>query len=814
MTRVPWELSLEAPVSIRAEGAWRVTRGSAEIIVAIIDEGFCLSHLRSTTAAYMAQVRASKRMAEPGHGTALAGLIAGTRAGYPGVAPGCRLLLIDLPAICTPHEEAAALHIAHSAGAAVVCCAWGMPGAPTPEVQEAVWRLSHESRSGRGGLLLFAAPNRNSQSDAWTSTTAIAVSGVTASGNPYPDFSTNVCSLRAPVTSETHMIGGEARVPEGTSGATALAAGAAALLFSARRELSAREALQLLIEKMPDGSVVDSYAAISSALRHILSRRRTLCLPTVRPAHARNHQCAVFHERRYNGGEHCYLGKLVCNVLKRRWETANANPAATFLSGAFASFTPMGITPGFTPPVQTALTSLFDAQHGLSLPARAMPAGKIPYWILIGLAADVCATPDDLITALGRRQGTITNVVDVFYREAKSTFKDEFDVPLMLLDLISTEDDVNYVALAKRNASHFAGDNLLFYLAYHHAAVTEATRCATTTDSSLAAKRLIAALHAEAFASHFLTDMFSAGHARIPRWTFLRAFKDDANRGSLMSRLLHQHEGRLGVFMTNALGQVWYAYGDTHVLHGSGVSELGSTLTPWINLRDPLEFFAHFTGGPSAQVRSELLAASVIYASLCDVFRHSAQGLSIDTSAQGRDAQAGGLLRYILDRAPYALSPDGLPVSTRSALQQRFGSLFVNMTMGSRLADRQQLLATYSGIAEDLGLTGKAVMFLAGKLYSNVTEFENEFLRGVFDNSSALRWSSYQAAHLTQHLVARTGAPVLSQLPTLLAEAYGRQLANHWILSNAAPPPAWAAAIPSLLSANLCGEHGVWHIGP
>ena len=120
-----------------------------------------------------------------------------------------------------------------------------------------------------------------------------------------------------------------------------------------------------------------------------------------------------------------------------------------------------------------------------------------------------------------RRQGTIANVVDVFHREALSAFKLEFDVPLALLGLFSTEDDVNYVALASRNPSHFAGENLFYYLAYHHAAVTEATRCAVTTDGAMAARRLLAALHAEAFAGHFLTDMFSAAHARIPRAALL-----------------------------------------------------------------------------------------------------------------------------------------------------------------------------------------------------------------------------------------------------------------------------------------------------
>lgn len=64
-----------------------------------------------------------------------------------------------------------------------------------------------------------------------------------------------------------------------------------------------------------------------------------------------------------------------------------------------------------------------------------------------------------------------------------------------------------------------------------------------------------------AFADHFLTDLFSAGHLRVPR----KALADTvtpSDVGSLISRFMHDEDSKYGLAVRNAEGEQWRAYGD------------------------------------------------------------------------------------------------------------------------------------------------------------------------------------------------------------------------------------------------------------
>src|SRR5687768_17068814 len=99
---VPWEPSTTARVSVNAEGAWRSTVGSREVTIAVIDAGFDVHSLLRSVDVTVTKVRPGSIYcgSDPSHGTRVAQLISGARGFYPGVAPRCRLLLIDLPQYC------------------------------------------------------------------------------------------------------------------------------------------------------------------------------------------------------------------------------------------------------------------------------------------------------------------------------------------------------------------------------------------------------------------------------------------------------------------------------------------------------------------------------------------------------------------------------------------------------------------------------------------------------------------------------------------------------------------------------------------
>ncbi|MDZ4326306.1 MAG: phospholipase, partial [Pseudomonas sp.] len=70
-----------------------------------------------------------------------------------------------------------------------------------------------------------------------------------------------------------------------------------------------------------------------------------------------------------------------------------------------------------------------------------------------------------------------------------------------------------YLKLAANNADHFAEWALLAYIAGHTAALQQAVIAHNTADD----QSLELAYALNAFADHYLTDLFSAGHLRVPR---------------------------------------------------------------------------------------------------------------------------------------------------------------------------------------------------------------------------------------------------------------------------------------------------------
>jgi hypothetical protein len=114
-----------------------------------------------------------------------------------------------------------------------------------------------------------------------------------------------------------------------------------------------------------------------------------------------------------------------------------------------------------------------------------------------------------------------------------------------------------YLKLAANNTDHFAEGALAAYIAGHTAAVQQAVLAKNSGDEKL----LEIAYAMNAFADHYLTDLFSAGHLRVPRKQ-LAAVVTPSDLGSLITRFMHDEDSKFGLNVSNGNGDQWRAYGD------------------------------------------------------------------------------------------------------------------------------------------------------------------------------------------------------------------------------------------------------------
>jgi hypothetical protein len=136
----------------------------------------------------------------------------------------------------------------------------------------------------------------------------------------------------------------------------------------------------------------------------------------------------------------------------------------------------------------------------------------------------------------------------------------------------------SYVELALDNNAHFGWHNVVAYCQHHARALELAVAARGREDETF--RR---ALYTNAFADHFLTDGFAAGHIRVPRaeiraWAGEQGFSEKV-AGSL-SKLLHDQDGHVdvhslhgqsnenqragndGLRVQNAQGRAWFTFCD------------------------------------------------------------------------------------------------------------------------------------------------------------------------------------------------------------------------------------------------------------
>jgi subtilisin family serine protease len=162
--------------------AWTVTRGERAVI-GVIDEGFDHAHPEFRGRIYRplnvvtggSDVRALEWSA---HGTKVAGVACAGGIEVTGIAPGASILPVRLPSVLVAtgsEDEETAIRYVASAGADVICCAWGEPQQSLseaelrPSTRDAIRDAVTRGRNGKGCVVVFAAGNE----------------GAPISGNPY-----------------------------------------------------------------------------------------------------------------------------------------------------------------------------------------------------------------------------------------------------------------------------------------------------------------------------------------------------------------------------------------------------------------------------------------------------------------------------------------------------------------------------------------------------------------------------------------------------------------------------------------------------
>lgn len=114
-----------------------------------------------------------------------------------------------------------------------------------------------------------------------------------------------------------------------------------------------------------------------------------------------------------------------------------------------------------------------------------------------------------------------------------------------------------YLDLANMDYDHFGLNAWQTYRIGHQIALEQAVAAKESNDLN----KLKLAYALNAFACHFLSDRFSAGHIRTPRIE-LSEHTTPEKVGSVLSSYMHAEENQRGLHVHNARGDRWIAYGD------------------------------------------------------------------------------------------------------------------------------------------------------------------------------------------------------------------------------------------------------------
>ena len=130
-----------------------------------------------------------------------------------------------------------------------------------------------------------------------------------------------------------------------------------------------------------------------------------------------------------------------------------------------------------------------------------------------------------------------------------------------------------YSELLALNIDHFEKDAIQAYITGHYLALDAAKKGYLLKEAGKSEEALDALNRAYAidgFASHFLSDLFSAGHVRAPRRGLFKLSESTVNNAKgytvsnvgLMANAMHDEDGYLGLWCKNEAGETWKVFGD------------------------------------------------------------------------------------------------------------------------------------------------------------------------------------------------------------------------------------------------------------
>lgn len=119
-----------------------------------------------------------------------------------------------------------------------------------------------------------------------------------------------------------------------------------------------------------------------------------------------------------------------------------------------------------------------------------------------------------------------------------------------------------YLQLSSINWDHFGEQAIMAYQAGHTQALREAVLVGIGSPPSARRESLSWAYAMDAFACHFLSDVFSAGHIRSPRKQLAATVKGPSGLAGVLTRAMHDEDSHWGVAVHNAAKESWRAYGD------------------------------------------------------------------------------------------------------------------------------------------------------------------------------------------------------------------------------------------------------------
>ena len=265
--------------TLRVPEAWQITQGSADVKIAVLDEGVDVGH-PALSAAVVAQkdfIGSNGNSASPSgndaHGTCCAGIIVSRDANRPGIAKKCSLIAARIGMgdghdgwVFDDYATADAIDWSWREGAAVISNSWG-GGVASDAISRAFGRARTQGRGGLGSVVVIAAGNAQAPIDFPGNLPGYITVGAS---NPSDELKTRTSSdsenwwgsnfgptmwLLAPgvFISTTDISGPAGYKPgdftdefNGTSSATPHVAAAAALILSIAPTLSASEVREIL----------------------------------------------------------------------------------------------------------------------------------------------------------------------------------------------------------------------------------------------------------------------------------------------------------------------------------------------------------------------------------------------------------------------------------------------------------------------------------------------------------------------------------------------------------------------------------------